>query len=553
MTNHALLPPANIDDIALGLISNGTSFLNSNPTAYLASHEEQPAIDFSPFLNSNRSDETLYERNHKLTDSAEATTSQATSSQAIGRTISPPDSYISEILSDEDLQMIGFPNQTNLLGLIDDFETSPLIGELDDDLGRTKATDEHADECDSAIESMPSPSVSARRLLELEERPCKQFPILIFLLSTWIYAQTFSGSDNSSHFDNQFMAKKERKLRSRCSTSSNDMAFFDGFEMNDTNYCLYPREEDVFDPILLDDGASRISFTDISQDVVINNNENVLHGVLHNHTYVPLADQKERSSSASSSASSSKPHQSKATSSRTQVGRPTDSERNRRLLDESAARQLNFDMMSVTSETSSMTEEERSLSRDERKAKDLQLPISVCEIINMPIDEFNECLSKYDLNEQQLTLVKDIRRRGKNKVAAQNCRKRKINQIVGLQHEVDHLQSQKGDLLSYYDKLFAIRDLAQSKYQKLYDYVYERSQTNAALLANFELNFRSAKRNNSDEIGAVGGLNDTSNFDENNTNRLNEMRPPAGDMLKNLTMDIKPKVQSNYKKALAMN
>ena len=55
------------------------------------------------------------------------------------------------------------------------------------------------------------------------------------------------------------------------------MAFFDGFEMNDTNYCLYPREEDVFDPILnLDDGASRISFTDISQDVVIGNNEDAL-------------------------------------------------------------------------------------------------------------------------------------------------------------------------------------------------------------------------------------------------------------------------------------
>lgn len=318
--------------------------------------------------------------------------------------------------------------------------------------------------------------------------------------------------------------------------------------MNDTNYCLYPREEDVFDPILsLDDGNSRMSFTEISQDVVLHN-ENALQSVLHNHTYVPASQPAE-----SSASTSSKP--SKSSSSRTQ-SRSSESEStlNRRLFDETAtaARQISFDMVSVTSETSSMTEEERSLSRDEKKAKDLQLPISVCEIINMPIDEFNECLSKYELNEQQLTLVKDIRRRGKNKVAAQNCRKRKINQILGLQHEVDQLQSQKGDLLSYYDKLFAFRELAQNKYQKLYDYVYERSQTNAALLANFELNFRSARRNNSDEIGAVGGLNHTGHFDENNTNRLNEM-PVAGAMLKNLTMDIKPKVEPNYKKALAMN
>lgn len=325
--------------------------------------------------------------------------------------------------------------------------------------------------------------------------------------------------------------------------------------MGDTNYCLYPREEDVFDPILsLDEENSRISFTDISQDVVIHN-ENALQSVLHNHTYVPA------SQAADSSASSSSKQASKSSTSRTQSrSRSSDSlseaVRNRRLFDETAnaARQISFDLVSVTSETSSLTEEERSLSRDEKKAKDLQLPISVCEIINMPIDEFNECLSKYELNEQQLTLVKDIRRRGKNKVAAQNCRKRKINQILGLQNEVDQLQSQKGDLLSYYDKLFAIKELAQNKYQKLYDYVYERSQTNAALLANFELNFRSARRNNSDEIdGAVGGLNHTS-FDENNTNRLNEMRPPVADsMLKNLTMDIKPKVESNYKKALAMN
>lgn len=330
------------------------------------------------------------------------------------------------------------------------------------------------------------------------------------------------------------------------------MAFFDGFEMNDTNFCLYSRGEDVFDPILgLDEGASRISFTDISQEVVIGNNENSLPGVLHNHTYASPAGQREGTSD-SPTYSASKP--SKGAASRTSQSRQSESERNRRFFDEtaSAARQISFDMVSVTSETSSMTEEERSLSRDEKKAKDLQLPISVCEIINMPIDEFNECLSKYELNERQLTLVKDIRRRGKNKVAAQNCRKRKINQILGLQQEVDQLQSQKGDLLSYYDKLFAIRELAQSKYQKLYDYVYERSQTNAALLANFELNFRSVKRNNSDEIGAVGGLNDTGNFDENNTNRLNEMRPPAGGMLKNLTIDIKPKVP-NYKKALKIN
>jgi nuclear factor erythroid 2 len=56
------------------------------------------------------------------------------------------------------------------------------------------------------------------------------------------------------------------------------------------------------------------------------------------------------------------------------------------------------------------------LTRDERKALTLSLPIAVQEIINLPMDEFNDLLSKHDLTEEQLTLCRDIRRRGKNKV-----------------------------------------------------------------------------------------------------------------------------------------
>jgi len=37
-------------------------------------------------------------------------------------------------------------------------------------------------------------------------------------------------------------------------------------------------------------------------------------------------------------------------------------------------------------------------------------------ITNYPVEEFNSLLRQHRLNEEQLTLVKDIRRRGKNKV-----------------------------------------------------------------------------------------------------------------------------------------
>lgn len=56
------------------------------------------------------------------------------------------------------------------------------------------------------------------------------------------------------------------------------------------------------------------------------------------------------------------------------------------------------------------------MSRDEKKAKIHSLPLTTDEIVNLPMDEFNERLSKEDLTEAQLSLIRDIRRRGKNKV-----------------------------------------------------------------------------------------------------------------------------------------
>lgn len=319
---------------------------------------------------------------------------------------------------------------------------------------------------------------------------------------------------------------------------------------------MYARDDMFNDQILnFEDTASRLNpINFIGQETVQNN---ALQTVLHNHTYTGacLSDRDNAASSSmnktlSKSASSTTKTTRTPRTNRVQEENSLEAIRNRRL-DETPQ---NFDLMSVTSETSTAYDYALSLSRDEKKAKELEIPISVCEIINMPIDDFNECLTKYELNEAQLTLIRDIRRRGKNKVAAQNCRKRKINQIVSLQSEVEQLQKKKDDLYSDYDQLISVRELAKNKYQKLYDFIAERSQTNAALLANFEMNFRMAnvKRNSSDDEGAVGG-NET-RFDENNTNQLNEMSSTGG--LLNLTkMDIKPniKVEANYKKALAMN
>lgn len=86
------------------------------------------------------------------------------------------------------------------------------------------------------------------------------------------------------------------------------------------------------------------------------------------------------------------------------------------------------------------------LSRDERRAIALKIPFPLEKIINLPVDDFNELLTQYTLTDTQLALVRDIRRRGKNKVAAQNCRKRKLESIIHLETELNHLQAQREHL-----------------------------------------------------------------------------------------------------------
>uniref|UniRef100_A0A8D0GHT9 NFE2 like bZIP transcription factor 2 n=1 Tax=Sphenodon punctatus TaxID=8508 RepID=A0A8D0GHT9_SPHPU len=85
--------------------------------------------------------------------------------------------------------------------------------------------------------------------------------------------------------------------------------------------------------------------------------------------------------------------------------------------------------------------------RDEQRAKALCIPFPIETIINLPVDDFNEMMSKEQFNEAQLALIRDIRRRGKNKVAAQNCRKRKLENIVELEQDLDHLQDEREKLL----------------------------------------------------------------------------------------------------------
>jgi hypothetical protein len=47
---------------------------------------------------------------------------------------------------------------------------------------------------------------------------------------------------------------------------------------------------------------------------------------------------------------------------------------------------------------------------------DMRIPLTVREIIEKPMEEFNDLLTRKDITEEQVNICRDIRRRGKNKV-----------------------------------------------------------------------------------------------------------------------------------------
>merc|ERR1719186_536836 len=88
------------------------------------------------------------------------------------------------------------------------------------------------------------------------------------------------------------------------------------------------------------------------------------------------------------------------------------------------------------------------MSRDERLLMMKKIPLTVSEIIDSPMEQFNDLLSSKTDREEQIHICRDIRRRGKNKIAAQNCRKRKISQIRCLESELSFARSKKENILS---------------------------------------------------------------------------------------------------------
>lgn len=83
-------------------------------------------------------------------------------------------------------------------------------------------------------------------------------------------------------------------------------------------------------------------------------------------------------------------------------------------------------------------------------------PITRDKLVVMPVEDFNSLLDEALLSEIEVAFMKEWRRRGKNKMAAQIARKRKREELFELEDDMDSLREKKSKLQQSVAKLNAL-------------------------------------------------------------------------------------------------
>ena len=104
-------------------------------------------------------------------------------------------------------------------------------------------------------------------------------------------------------------------------------------------------------------------------------------------------------------------------------------------------------------------------------------PVTRDKLVTMPVEDFNALLDQAELTEIEVAFMKEWRRRGKNKMAAQIARKRKRDELSELQDEIDQLQQQRSQLEQSAKSLMALIASVKGRAKAAENRIYKKHST----------------------------------------------------------------------------
>ncbi|XP_052009709.1 transcription regulator protein BACH2 [Xyrauchen texanus] len=108
--------------------------------------------------------------------------------------------------------------------------------------------------------------------------------------------------------------------------------------------------------------------------------------------------------------------------------------------------------------------------------QEVKLPFSLDHITKLPRNDFQLMIKMHKLTSDQLDFIHDMRRRSKNRIAAQRCRKRKLDSIQNLECEIHKLVCERQKLLTEQNQLKVCMGELWENFSFLSQEVYREEQ-----------------------------------------------------------------------------